>query len=427
MWDCETDFDRGDKRLPANVLAIVAAVLMSLAVSACAPGMTGNARNVIFMVPDGMGPANVTAARIYKNGLDGKPLNMETLETIGIQRTYSRNSTVTDSAPAASAWACGEKFNNDEICKHSEGIPNNKTILELAKEKGKSSGIVATSRITHATPAAFAAHVTDRDCENEIARQYILETKPDVMFGGGRQKFDTDKDTERDGTGCPHYTKDLIKTAESGGYVVVRTAVEMENAAVHGKKVLGLFTPGAMTPVYRRHPETTEPTLAEMTGAALHVLEKNPEGFFLLVEGSQVDWANHGRNFEYQIREMLAFDDAVGLVLAWINDPYHPRRKENTLLIVAPDHETGGFAINGPMAGPYPARKLSRAGDLGGIQPGWTFDPSVYPKGANHTGGDVVVYSRGPGSGAEGAYPGLGRLFDNTELYNVMKRALHID
>ena len=407
------------KNLKVFVATITVAIVISFATSAFASGWMDKGKNIIFMVPDGMGPANVTAARIYKNGLDGEPLNLESLETIGIQRTYSRNSTITDSAPAASAWACGEKFNNGEICKHIEGIPNNKTILELAKQKRKSTGIVATSQITHATPAAFAAHVTNRNCQNEIARQYILETKPNVILGGGKQKFDTDPNTDKDSTGCPQYSEDLTEVAQRNGYSFVQTTDEMEDAVLQGKgKLLGLFSPAGMTPTYLRQPGTTEPTLAEMTRVALRTLEDNPRGFFLMVEGSQIDWANHARNFEFQIGDMLAFDDAVGLVLDWINDLNHPERKRNTLLIIAPDHETGGFAINGPYG------TLSVKGDLTTIQAGWTFPG---PGEANHTGGDVIVYSQGPGSKAKGDYPGLGRLFDNTELYGVMKSVMDIN
>jgi alkaline phosphatase len=410
------------------MVAIALAIAISFAASGCTSGWMERGRNVIFMVPDGMGHANVTAARICKNGLDGEPLKLESLETIGIQRTYSRNSTVTDSAPAASAWACGEKFNNGEICKHSEGIPNNKTILELANQKRKSTGIVATSQITHATPAAFAAHVTNRNCQNEIARQYIMETKPDVVLGGGRQKFDTDPNTDKDSTGCPQYREDLTEVAQLNGYSFVQTTQDMEDAVLQGKgKLLGLFSPEGMTPTYLRTSGTTEPTLAHMTQVALRILEKNSEGFFLMVEGSQIDWANHARNLEYQVKDTLAFDDAVGLVLGWINDTNHPERKRNTLLIIAPDHETGGFAINGPMAGNYPEVKLSEKGNLASITPGWTFDLAAYSKEANHTGGDVIVYSQGPGSKAKGGNPGLGRLFDNTELYGIMKRVMDID
>ena len=135
------------------------------------------AENIIFMVPDGMGLSNVTAARIFKNGPNGGPLNLETLPHIGYQRTHSADSVTTDSAAAASAWASGEKYRNGEVSCHDddqdgkcepEPVP---TILELAKEKGKATGLIATSSITHGTPAAFGAHVHTRDCDKEIARQ----------------------------------------------------------------------------------------------------------------------------------------------------------------------------------------------------------------------------------------------------------------
>lgn len=147
-----------------------------------------SAKNIIFMVPDGMGLSNVTATRIYLNGPNGDRLSFEKLPTIGYQSTHSANSTVTDSAAAASAWATGEKFNNGEISCHSEDtvcIESPATILELAKEEGKATGLVATSTITHATPASFAAHVNSRKCETEIARQYIEESGVDVLLGGG--------------------------------------------------------------------------------------------------------------------------------------------------------------------------------------------------------------------------------------------------
>jgi len=170
----------------ATSIAMVV-LLVSTAPVAIAEGENNHeAKNIIFMVPDGMGLSDVTAARIYKNGLDGAPLIFETLENIGYQRTYSADSIITDSAAAASTWACGEKFNNIEVCAHSDGRPHNLSILELARDEGKATGLVATYTITHATPAAFGSHIPNRNCENEIARQYIEETEPDLMLGGGR-------------------------------------------------------------------------------------------------------------------------------------------------------------------------------------------------------------------------------------------------
>ncbi len=351
-------------------------------------------KNIIFMVPDGMGLADVTAARTYKNGPDGASLYLETLENIGYQRTYSANSIITDSAAAGSAWACGQKFNNGEICYHADGKPYNPSILELAKSEGKATGLVATSTITHATPAVFGAHVKSRNCENEIARQYIEVTGVDVMLGGGVTKFNS---TKSDACGT---SGDFITEASTKGYSVVYTKAGMDSAVANETgKLLGLFNNGGMTSEYLRVSGTTEPRLLEMTSAALDILENDRNGFFLMVEGSQVDWANHDNNLKYQIGETLAFDESVKVVLDWINAS--PKRREHTLLIIVPDHETAGFAINGPD-------KLLKAGES--VEAGWT--------SGDHTGVDTIIWSQGPGSFA------LGRAVDNTDLYGVMAEAI---
>jgi alkaline phosphatase len=366
------------------------------------------ARNVILLVPDGMGLSSVTAARIYKNGPNGDPLYLETLPHIGYQRTHSANSSVTDSAAAASAWASGEKFRNGEISCHDNDrdgkceparVP---TILEIAKKRGKATGLVATSTITHATPAAFGAHVPTRDCEKEIARQYIQVTGVDVILGGGVDVF---KSAEDSADKCGSFG-DFIADARRREYNVVHTKQQMESAAASGAtKILGLFAPMGKTPeLFRIVAEepypAEEPTLPHMTAAALEVLEKDRDGFFLLVEGSQIDWAGHRNSLPYQICETLAFDDAVKVVLDWVND--EPGRRSSTLIIVAPDHETGGLAINGASERRYQAGDL--VGDL------WTTQ--------KHIADDVLIWSQGPGSRS------LGRAVDNTHLHQVMKNAL---
>ena len=373
--------------------------------------------NIIFMVPDGMGLSNTTAARIFKNGPNGERLAFEKLANIGYQSTHSANSTVTDSAAAASAWASGDKFINNEISCHgdySDGscadmVP---TILELAEMKGMASGLVATSQISHATPAAFGAHTISRYCGTEIARQYLEETNVDVILGGGVYKtkdfcnvyadsFYTNKDEAR---------TYIINKAAANGYELVTDKDEMAAAVAAGnKKVLGLFEQNGLhngkTPEYFRVDETLsypagEPTLAEMTAAALDVLEEDQDGFFLMVEGSQIDWEDHANHLEGQIAETLAFEAAVVKVQEWI--AADESRKANTLLIVVADHDTGGFAINGPYG------TLSEAGDI--IDAGWT--------SGGHTAVDTIVYSQGPKSKM------LGKALDNTDLYEVMVKAL---
>jgi alkaline phosphatase len=377
-------------------LVAVSTIALAAIGGAPARAQDGKAKNIIIMVPDGMGLSNVTATRIFKGGLDGPSLSWENLEHIGYQRTYSRNSTITDSAPAASAWSCGEKFNNGEICFHAEGLANPPSILELAQRGGKTTGLVATSTITHATPASFGAHVVARGCENEIGRQYIEVTGVDVVLGSGVSKF---KPVVAK-SGCPA-GGDVIQVAQGKGYAVAYDKAGLEAAVADGnQKVLGLFGNGGTVPEYKRTPATTEPHLAEMATAALTVLEKNHRGFFLMVEGSQVDWANHANDYDYQLGEMLAFDDAVKVVRNWI--AADEDRRENTLLIVVADHDTGGFAINGPQSA------LLSAGQK--VQAGWTT--------GEHTGVDTLIWSEGPGSKA------LARAIDNTEIFGVMVKAL---
>ncbi len=362
-------------------------------------------KQVIMMVPDGMGLANVTATRIRLNGESGAPLYLETLEHVGYQRTYSQNNTVTDSSAAASAFACGEKFINNEVCYHADGRPYNPSLLELAKMKGMATGLVATQTITHATPASFGAHVPARKCENEIAGHYVLFTKPDIMLGGGQGTFNAAAVS----SGCPSPI-DYLTVAQLGGYTYVSTREAMQAAAGGTSRLLGLFASGALTPEYLRAEGTTQPRLPEMTAAALSILERSQTGFFLMVEGSLVDSGNHAENIDYQFGEMKAFDESVKVVLDWINAS--AERRQQTLLIVVPDHETGGFALLGsetPNAG------------LGLFTPGWTFTlVPGHPKDfeSHHTGGDVVIWSQGPGSEA------LARPIDNTFVYEVVKSAL---
>jgi len=356
-------------------------------------------KNIIFMVPDGLGISNVTAARTYAFGTGPRRLRFEKLEHIGYQSTHSKNSMVTDSAAASSAWACGEKFENGEIAFHSDSQTSPRTILEIARLHGKSTGLVATSTITHATPAAFAAHTHDRQCEQEIARQMVSTPGVDVILGAGRGVFKTgSQDPDPCGT-----WGDFIHLARKNGYRVVFKRSEMMAGSAE-ERLLGLFRHVSLTPAYRRDRlknTQEEPTLAEMTQKALDILERNPKGFFLLVEGSQIDWANHANNLEYQVQEILEFDSAVGVVLDWIRASGH--RSQETLLIVVPDHDCGGFSIQGPRN-----RNPKSPGTL--VDGRWI--------SGGHTGEDTLIWSQGPYS----EY--LGRAIDNTDLFFIMKAAL---
>jgi alkaline phosphatase len=382
----------------SSLLAFIC-ILALLAPAANARGAQNSAKHktakyVIIMVPDGTGLADIAAGRIKKNGVDGAPLAMETLDRVGYARTYSGNNTVTDSAAAASAMGCGEKFLNGEICFHSDERQHNPSLLELAKAKGMATGLVATSTITHATPAGFGgAHVKSRSCEQEIARQFVETVRPDVLLGGGVSKFNSEK-PDKCGT-----QGDFITKAETTGYTLLSNSTDLERVvSKKPARVLGLFAEDGLTPEYLRKPDTSEPRLPEMAKVALQLLERNPRGFFVMIEGSQVDWGNHENNLDYQTGELLAFDETVKVVLDWINAV--PERKAQTLLVISPDHETGGFSIKGDEDTPA----------LGAFTAGWT------TKG--HTGTDIVVWSQGPGSER------LGRAIQNTDIYKVASEAL---
>jgi len=274
------------------------------------------------------------------------------------------------------------------------------------------TGLVATRTITHATPAAFGAHLANRNCETEIAHQYIVESRPDVLLGGGRETFNP---ASQDVCGT---IGNFIALAQSSGYTYVQTSDAMKQAAAaRTKRLLGLFSSKAMTPEYQRLPGTTQPRLPEMTAAAITILDRNKSGFFLMVEGSLIDSANHAENMDYQFGEIQAFDQSVKVVLDWINAS--PERQQHTLLIIPVDHETGGFAVKGIGV---KAGELPNAG-LGPFVGSWTFVLDPTDKNdfeSHHTAGDVMIWSQGPGSES------LARGIDNTFVYHVVKAALKL-
>ena len=206
------------------------------------------------------------------------------------------------------------------------------TVLELAKVKGMATGLVTTSGITDATPAAFAAHVPHRSDEASVAAQQ-LQVGVDVLMGGRKQFFlpEAQGGKRKDG-------RNLLDEARGAGYAVVGTASELQSAS--GGKILGLFNMGNMAFEIDRG-KTAEPSLAEMAAKTLAVLAMNPKGFFVMIEGGRIDHAAHRNDAAATIRDTLAFDEAVGVALDF------QRRNPDTLLIVTADHETGGMALIG--------------------------------------------------------------------------------
>ncbi|WP_051404956.1 alkaline phosphatase [Bacillus cihuensis] len=276
----------------------------------------GKAKNVIFMVPDGYSASYATNYRLYK----GEETALDSM-LVGMHRTYSANTEITDSAAAGTAMATGVKTNNGMISTAPDGTEL-KTILEASEEKGKASGLVATSTITHATPAVFASHVASRSNEADIAPQ-LLENGVDVLLGGGKKYF----------------PESLLKDAKEDGYKFVSDKKQLQNVK-KTDKLIGLFAEDGMAPELDRD-ETNQPSLAEMTESAIDVLQQDKDGFFLMVEGSQIDWAGHDQDAAWAMKDSEAFEKAVEEALEFA------KKDRNTLVVVAGDHDTGGMSVGG--------------------------------------------------------------------------------
>ncbi|MDH3457631.1 MAG: alkaline phosphatase [Gemmatimonadota bacterium] len=274
---------------------------------------------IILFIGDGVGLAYWTAARFAADAL-----TIDAFPVVGLVDVQPDSGRIPDSAASATAYAAGIKTYNGAIGVGPDSLPV-VTVLEVAAERGMGTGLVATSRITHATPASFAAHVPSRQMEWEIARQMVAQ-RPTVVLGGGAGVFDGRlRPDSVDLLGLIAANYAFVETAEA------LVAVQLDTV----QTLFGLFGTGHMPPAAAR-----TPTLAEMTAAALTVLDKNPRGFFLMVEASQPDWRGHGnQSLEDVTAEMLDFDRAIGEALA-----YQGRRSE-TLIVVTSDHETGGLAL----------------------------------------------------------------------------------
>ncbi|QFT89100.1 Alkaline phosphatase 4 precursor [Bacillus sp. THAF10] len=282
----------------------------------------GKVKNVIYMIPDGYNAGYATNYRWYKGADSSFDPYVK-----GLIKTHSADTEVTDSAAAGTAMATGHKTNNGMVGVTPDGEEVD-SILDAAEDAKKSTGLVATSTITHATPAVFGASVEKRSDEAAIAPQF-LDNEVDVLFGGGRDYFTDSKNGGKQ-------KENLIEKAEKQGYHYVSNKEELENAK--GKKLLGLFADDAMAPEMHRD-ETEEPSLAEMTNTAISTLNKNKKGFFLMVEGSQIDWAGHAQDPAWAMSDTEAFDQAVEAALEFA------KKDGNTLVVVAGDHETGGMSV----------------------------------------------------------------------------------
>ncbi len=416
--------------------------------------------NVILMISDGCGYNCFDLASFYRFGRTG----MQVYDSFPIRlavSTYSASSTPydpqkawasfdfvlsdpTDSAAAATAMATGVKTNDDVVCLSPDGTRLT-SVIEVAEALGKKTGTVTSVTFGHATPASFLAHAEDRYDYEEIARQIILESPADVVMGCGHPYYDRsgkpaeepdfryvgDQDTwesllrgeagadaDRDGTPDP-WT--VIQTAEAFRSLIEGPAPD---------RVFGI------APIFRTLQQEREgdeqadpfaipsvqtvPALSEMALAALNVLDDDPEGFFLMIEGGAVDWACEDNQTGRLIEEQISFNEAVEAVVKWVEAN---GRWEDTLLIVTSDHETG--YITGPGSGLEPPdgditktwKPLVNRGEGKVPEMEWHHD--------YHTNSLVPLFAKGYGSAgfyalADEADPVRGFYLDNTEIGRLM-------
>jgi alkaline phosphatase len=385
---------------------------------------------VILFLGDGMGQAHRFAAQLLITGPHGR-LAMDRLPNFGMMGTLSRDhgSFVTDSAAAATALATGVKTYNGAISVDLDG-ERPETIVEAAKRGGRSVGLVTTCQITDATPAAFGAHVPNRFDHSEIARQYIEESGIDVILGGGAAYWyppgvptGISPETDELRVLSQGTAGNLVNRARELGYRTVSSANELTAAvADESSRVLGLF---ANQELFRQRSEgqgdAYDPpvSLAEMTGAALEILSRNEDGFFLMVEESAIDRMAHRNNARLTLKGVLELDLAIQVALNHVgHDP-------STLVIVAADHECGGLAVAGsddpaypyePEGGQIDSILASEDGPFPVAGTDYAFVLGWATTG--HTAAAVPVTSLGPGSER------LTGRFENTDLFRVMTAAL---
>ena len=336
-------------------------------------------KNVILYIGDGMGITQITSARIAILGANGR-FELEKMPITGMISTHSVDQLITDSAAGATALSSGYKTKNGMIGMNRDSVAV-VTILEAARDKGLSTGLISTSSITHATPASFAAHTLSRRSQSEIAG-HLLDAQVSLLLGGGRGYF-----LPQNLPGSKRSDQlDLLQLARDRGYSVVQDKGDL--LKIRKAPVLGLFAMDELKG------DTTEPSLKDLTEAALNLLKQNKRGFFLMVEGSQIDWAGHDNNFQDLCREMKAFDDAIAVGLEFSAE------NEKTLVIVTADHETGGLLI------------------IGGHNDGKDLQIAWHLKG--HSGTMVPLFAAGPHS------EHFSGIKDNTEIPVILSKLLGI-
>ncbi|MCW9036802.1 alkaline phosphatase [Altibacter sp.] len=329
---------------------------------------TGKPKNIILLIGDGMGLSQVSAGFFYSD----RPSNFEQFPVVGLLKTSASSDLITDSAASGTAYASGIKTYNGAIGMTQDTLAA-KTIVELVSERDMSTGLIATSSITHATPASFYAHVASRRSYEAIAT-FLPQSDVDFFAGGGLKFFSERQDG-----------RDLISELEQHGFELSTQSLPKQPSE---KKQAILLAKDALPTML----EGRGDFLPAATQLALKHLSKNTNGFFLMVEGSQIDWGGHSNDADYLIAEQLDFDKTIGVVLAYIEE------NPNTLLIVTADHETGGFTL------------ATDTGDYNKIKPSFST--------TGHSATLIPIFAKGPGAGL------FGGVYENTGVFHKIMELL---
>lgn len=298
---------------------------------------------IFYFIGDGLGPAQRQIAEYYLRHMendDSEELLMNTFDHYGMTTTYSNDTLITDSAAAGTALATGKKTNNAMISQLPDGT-NAETLVEAAEEKGFATGIISTTRLTHATPASFATHIDDRGKENEIAEQFV-DSDVEFLAAGGLRNFAPQ--SGEFGKSKREDDRNLLAEFEEKGYVVYTSGTEIkdaENAIKDQDKVLALPTSSHLPyEVDRVNSDTDAPSLEELVDLGIKNLSKHTDGFLLVVEGGRIDHAAHAHDANSVIHDTLAFDRAIKKAY-----DFYLEYPDETLIVVGGDHETGGLGL----------------------------------------------------------------------------------
>ena len=335
-------------------------------------------KNIILMIGDGMGISQITAGMYANNGF----LNLERCKILGLIKTHSKNKLITDSAAGATAFATGKKTKNGMISQAMSDSTDYKTFVEYAEENNKATGIVVTSTVTHATPACFYAHFPRRYEANEPISSQFINSGIEVLIGGGKHYFENRKDG-----------RNLLNELKKDNYTIVDTMSQDFNTENVDKLVYlySPYQPGKLIFEPKDEHPSRGPILPLATEKALEILKKDTNGFFLMVEGSQIDWGGHDNNSEYIVNEVKDFDKSIQKVLDFA------KLDGETLVIITADHETGGYAI------------IDGNKDGTNLKGGFST--------LHHSASMIPVFAYG--KGAE-AFAGI---YDNTEIFYKMMDA----